>query len=83
MIRPRRVPAALAALPLAVLGLTGCERPDCSLLGQPDPRLVAASEVVVAGEAVEVEAELENEVGTAECVVIDGRWVDTTDVDEA
>lgn len=67
-----------------VLGLAACgSSPDCGTLPAPTAEQKAAAAQNVRGEAVEVEVELENEIGTAECVVQGNEWVDVTDADEA
>lgn len=78
----KRSIAVLAAM--LTLSLTACgSTPDCGVLPPPTVEQKAASEQAVRGEGVEVEVELENDMGTTECVVEDGQWVDHTDADEA
>ena len=81
MRRPTLIAAATVSGVLLLTGASSCETPDCGSLPAPTSAQVQAAREVVRGEAVEVEVELENEVGTAECVVDSdtGGWVNVTD----
>lgn len=70
-----------ATLSVALLA-TACgsaTTPDCATLPPPTPEQIAVANQALLGEPIEVEVELENEMGTTECVLIGDRWLDHTD----